>query len=202
MWKTINSPIVIAVVCLIAFSMIMRPSKLKLASEIRGVYEELMKIAEEGANDTEKAKVIRDFSQEMASQIRAGFSAGFKTPDSEKKGKSDDQIFIEIQDKISVSDFSATESPFHSREDFMYKITNNSDRYLKQIRLNIEFYKDNKLIDCKNKWISEINILAPGKEITMRGYRDIAAKTNEEKATKLSDAFKGVVTNFVIAKVK
>ena len=202
MWKTINSPIVIAVICLIAFGLIIRPSKLKLASEIRGLYEELMKIAEEGSSDAEKTKAIRDFSKEIAAQIRTGFSAGFKTPDSGKKKKSDDQIFIEIQDKIFVSDFSTIESRYQSREEFMYKITNNSDRHIKQIKVNMEFYKDNKLIDCKNKWVSEIKILGPGKEITVRGYRDIAAETKEEKSTKLSDVIKGAVTNFIIVKVK
>ena len=79
MWKIVNSPIVIAVIVIVslfAFRFSMKP---KLATEIRGVYKEFNTILKDGASDAEKNKAIQKFAQEMATQIKAGFSAGFKS---------------------------------------------------------------------------------------------------------------------------
>lgn len=81
MWNKINSPIVITIIAVASLFVLRMAMKPKLASEIRGVYEELNAIIEDSASDAEKSKAIQNFTQEIGTQIREGFAAGFKSND-------------------------------------------------------------------------------------------------------------------------
>ena len=81
MWNKINSPIVITIIAVASLFVLRMTMKPKLASEIRGVYEELNAIIEDSASDAEKSKAIQNFTQEIGTQIREGFAAGFKSND-------------------------------------------------------------------------------------------------------------------------
>ena len=201
MWKIINSPIIVTLVGVIILGSLIKTPRLRIAPEIRGAYNEINDILSDAASDAEKTKAIQDFAQEIGLQIRSGFSEGFKTPDDGKPGKkSEDQLFIEIKDKIVVFDIESVTSNYSGREEFIYKIKNGSDQYIKQLRVNFEYYKGKKLIDCKNDWISDIKLLVPGQEMALRAYRNVP-KENGDNNPSTADEIKGVVTSFSIAKV-
>ena len=100
MWKALNSPIVVVIVAAVLLAVVMQMRKPRLAGELRGVYEELMHIAEDGASDARKTKAIQDFAQEIAKQMREGFSAGFKAATGEKEDK--DVAFLAVQEKLQI----------------------------------------------------------------------------------------------------
>ncbi len=112
-----------------------------------------------------KTKAIQAFAQEIGSQIRAGFQAGFGGDKSEGKGA--DALFVETKQKIKTSFMKYTEPKWAGRESFLFKIRNNSDRHIGTIRLNFGYYKKGELIDCENKWISDIQILEPQHEMAL-----------------------------------
>ena len=122
MWKKINSPIVVCLIAVGGLLLIQTLSKPKLASEVRGLYQELMSIAEEGSNDAEKSLAIQKFATEISKQIKTGFSLGFKSNSDGKKDK--DLEFIEVKDKVVVSGFKFVESSWGGRETFIFKLKN------------------------------------------------------------------------------
>jgi len=98
MWKKVNSPIVVCLIAIAGLMFIQNLSKPKLASEVRGLYQELMDIAKDGANDAEKSQVIQQFATEISKQLKNGFSQGFK---SDSDGKMDKDLeFIEVKESI------------------------------------------------------------------------------------------------------
>jgi len=85
MWSKINSPIVITIIAIVSVFALKITTKPKLVTEVRGVFEELNTIIEDSASDAEKNKAVRKFAQEIATQIREGFSVGMKKTDSKEK---------------------------------------------------------------------------------------------------------------------
>ena len=75
MWKLINSPIIIAVLIIISIISYDRYRKSSGASEIRGVYNEIISISEDATGDLEKKKLITSFVKEAGKQIREGFGS-------------------------------------------------------------------------------------------------------------------------------
>jgi hypothetical protein len=195
MWKIINSPIVIAVIAIAAVFVLKATMKPKLASEIRGLYKELNAIIEDGASDAEKTRAIKEFAQEIATQIREGFSAGFKSDVSQME----DNIYIATKQKIAISGIKFVKSTWPSREKIMFVLKNNSDKYISSLKLNYEFYRENELVDCKNDWVSQIKILEPGQEIAISHERSLP---KEETETYKSDKVNIKVTSFNIKKVE
>ncbi len=203
MWNKINSPIVICLIVIVALLAFRASIKPKLATEIRGMYEELMTIAEEGANDAEKNKAIQKFAQEISKQIKMGFAQGFKSDTGNKTTIDKDLQFIELKKKIKISDIKFVPAKWQGREQFIFKIKNGTDKYIKSLKLNYEFYKNDELIDLSNDWASEIKILEPNQEFAMSKERQFPSGTKKENEHLYkSDSIKVIITSFDVKDVK
>lgn len=201
MWNKINSPIVITIIAIASLFVFKATMKPKLASEIRGVYKELTAILEEGASDAEKNKAIQEFAQEIATQIREGFSSGFESNDTEKENK--DKVYLETKDKIEIRGIKFVEAKWSGREGFIFQIKNNSTKYISSLKLNYEFYKNGELIDCANEWVSNIKILEPNQEIAISEDRQFPSGTPKEEYDKYrSDEVKIQITSFDIKEIE
>ena len=186
MWKKINSPIVITIIVLLAVLVSKATRKPKLASEIRGAYEELSAIVEDGASDAEKSKAIQEFVQEIATQLRQGFSEGF--------GKdSEDKMYVATKDKVNILGIKFIKAKYPSRERFMFVVKNTSDKNISSLRLNYEFYKKGELIDCENTWVSQIKLLEPNQEIAISGERSLPKEATDNDK---SDEVRIKITSF------
>lgn len=192
MWKKINSPIVITIIAIAAVFVFKATMKPKLASEIRGAYEELNAIIEDSASDAEKSKAIQTFAQEIATQIREGFAGGFK-----KENK--DKMYVATKQKINISGIKFIKSKWPGREKFIFVVKNNSDKYISSLKLNYEFYKKDELIDCETKWVSQIKILEPNQEIAISGERSLP---KEETDNYKSDEVRIKITSFDIKQIE
>ena len=194
--KIINSPIVVAIFVVVSLFILKAQTKPKAATEIRGAYDEIIKIAEEAGNDREKSKAIRAFAQEMASQLREGFQAGFRLTDKDKK-ESNDAKFLRLKDQVVISEPELLSSQQKNIQNFIYRISNNLEIPIKQIRINCEYYRNNVLIDVENKYIHEVKVLAAGDNIAVKGVRFMHGNLNDEAAESMKfDRVKLIVTDF------
>jgi hypothetical protein len=194
MWNKINSPIVITIVAITALFVFMAVTKHKLASEIRGAYDELNAIIKDSASDAQKSKAIQKFAQEIGTQIREGFAAASPTQKDDK-----DSLYTAVKPKITVSGIKQVKSPWQGQEKFIFLVKNNSDYSISNLRLNCEFYKQGELIDCENKWVSEIKILDPNQEIALSQQRSL---TKDDPNNSKSDELKVKITSFDLKQIK
>lgn len=86
--------------------------KPKLASEIRGAYEELNAILEDGASDVHKTKVIQAFAKELSTQMRAGFKLNNATDETE--------AYLETKNKIKIGSIKFVKAKWPSHETFIF----------------------------------------------------------------------------------
>lgn len=185
MWKTVNSPIVITIIAIAALFVLKATMKPRLASEIRGVYEELSAIVNDGASDAKKSKAIQTFVQEISAQVRDGFSTGFKSTDPKKEDR--DKVYLAAKQKIGISSVKIVNAEWPGREKVLFVVTNGSDRCISSLKVNYEFYKNGELVDCKNEWVSAIKLLEPNQEIALSQDRVLPkdapdnSKSNEVK---------------------
>ena len=195
MWKTLNSPFVILVIVIIAVFAFKATTKPKLADEIRGAYKELNAVIQDSATDAEKSKAVRAFAQEMATQIREGFAAGLES------SKKDDEYkaYIDTRDKIKISDIRFVKSKWPGREKIVFTVSNDSDKYISNLKLNYQFYKQGELIDSENRWVSEIKILGPGEKIAVGRDRQLPEEDTDEYR---SDGVKIIGTSFDIRQIE
>jgi hypothetical protein len=194
--KIINSPIVIAIFAVVSLFILRAQTKPKLASEIRGAYEELINIAEEAGSDGEKSKAIQAFAEEISTQLREGFQAGFKSPEQEKK-ESREEKYLRMKELVVLSVPTTVKSAQKNTQTFMYQIINNADIPIKQVKINYEYYRGDSLIDVENKWISEIKALAAGDSIAIKGQRYLRGyETDEELEALKYDRIVLSVTDF------
>lgn len=201
MWNKINSPIVITIIAIASLFVLRATVQPKLATEIRGAYNELAAILEDAANDAEKNKAIRNFAQEIATQIQEGFSAGFISNDAEKEDE--DKVYLETKNKIEIRGIKFVKAKWSGREGFIFQIKNNSAKHITSLKLNYEFYKNGELIDCANEWVSSIKILEPNQEIAIGGERQLPSGTSEKEYDKYgSDEVKIKITSFDIKEIK
>jgi hypothetical protein len=201
MWKTINSPIVIAVIIIVSLFVLKSQTKPTLATEVRGVYKEITDIIEDGASDAEKTKAIQKFTQEIAAQVREGFSAGFKSK--EKNMEDKDKVYLDSKKKIKIHGIKSVKPKWPGRDSFIFRIRNNSDKYINSLKLNYEYYKNGELIDTENKWISEIKFLEPNQEIALSGDRQLPqGLSKEEQSNHMSDEIRIQITSFDIKEMK
>ena len=196
MTKIINTPIFIALFVVASLFILKAQTKPKMASEIRGAYNELISIAEEAGTDGEKSKAIQAFAEEIATQIREGFKAGFDSPEKDKK-ESAEEKFLRLKSQIALSEPEITPSSQKNLQSFIYRITNHMDVPIKQIRVNYEYYRGDSLIDVENKWISEVKALAPEESIAIKGTRFLHGyQTDEELDAMKYDRVVLTVTGF------
>ncbi len=191
MWKIINSPIVITIIAIAALFIFRATMKPKLASEIRGAYEELNSIIQDGASDAEKTKAIQQFAEEISKQFRAGFSAGFKSTEPEKNDE--DKIFAAVKEKLSISGIKLVPTEWQNHEKIIFILKNDSENAISNLILNFEYFKNGEMIDCRNDWINEIKLLEPHQEIALSKSRNLP---KEESDAFKSDEVKIKVTSF------
>jgi hypothetical protein len=199
MWEKVNSPIFVAIVVIIALFILQNSRKPELASEIRGVYDEINSILEDGASDAEKSKAIQEFAAEIGSQIREGFKAGFQSPNGEDAEEDPLKMFLDTKSEVRIEQFKFITSKWEGRDEYIYKLTNKSKHHISQVRLNHEFIKDGELVDVENKWINEVKVLAPGESIALSGNHGYPNNTTPEDQHlyKLDDV-NIIVTDFTI----
>lgn len=195
MWNKINSPIVITVIAIAALFALRATMKPKLANEIRETYKELVAITEDGASDAQKSKAIKEFAQEIASQIRDGFSAGFKSNKLQTDDK--DKIYAETKQKISISGIKFVKSEWPGREKVIFMVRNGSDKPIGDMKFNYEYYKQGVLIDCANGWTCDVKIFDPNQEIALSQDRTLP---KEETDNYRSDEVKIKLISFNVKK--
>lgn len=196
--KIINSPIVVALFIVTALFLLKAQTKPTGAAEIRGAYEELISIAEEASSDGEKSKAIQAFVEEISTQMRVGFRAGFKSPEKEKK-ESREEKFLRMKARVVLSEPEITKLSQKNVQNFIYQITNTTDAPIKQVRINYEYYRGDSLIDVENKWVTEVKALAAGDRIAVKGQRYLRGyETDEELEALKFDTVQIKVTSFEI----
>jgi len=193
MWNKMNSPIVIATLAIASLFVLRLTWKPRLASEIRGAYQELMHILEESASDMEKNEAIRRFVQEMAAQAREGFAQGFG------QDKNEDKVYLDTRSNIQIKGLKFVKSQWPNREKLIFVVANKSDKYIGTLRLSYEFYREGTLIDCDDEWISQVKILEPGQEVAISGNRSLP---KDQAADHTSDEVRVKVISFDIKHVQ
>jgi len=198
MKQIINSPIVITLIAIIAAFVLVSKMDTKLGSEMRGAYDALIDIAEDASSDAEKTKAIQDFAEQISSQLREGFTAGFSSGDDDKESR--EEKFLRTLDKVTVSDVREIPSEWKGRQTVLFKIENGSDYALTQIKVNLEYYRDGELIDVKNENLHGIKVLDAGADFIAKKDRNTPNHlTDEEKANHAYDSVEVSVTSFNIS---
>lgn len=199
MQKLINSPIVIAALVIFAAFILQSQTKSHLGAEIRGAYEELIAIAEDASSDTEKTKAIQSFAEQIATQIREGFSAGFSKPTKEDAEESDEARFLRVKRAVEVTGVKETPSPYEGRQSVLFTVSNKSEFAIRSIKVNLDYYRGGELIDTKNEWLSEVEVLDCQESINVKEDRSISSKLSaEEQAAQTFDQVTVSVTSFRI----
>ncbi len=195
MWKKLNSPIVIVIIALAGLYGVLELSQSKstLAQEIRGAYDEINAIVKEGSSEAEKTKAIQEFAKEIAMQIRGGFGTGFGDDESEKKAK--DKEYVETRSKVKIIELKKVKSSWSDREKYVFAVKNESDKTVSSIKLNYEFYQKGKLIDCENRWVSQVKLLGPGEEVAVSKERRLPG---EDSSVHSADEIRVKVTSLDI----
>lgn len=165
MGKIINTPIFITLLVLSSLFAYHQYNKNIAASEIRGVYEELLEISEDANNDLEKKKLVKRFIAEGISQVKEAFSeASTSTPGElsyeekqkikEDKQKLENENFFKVKQQITFTAPNIVEDNQYSnvKRKYVYKLTNNSNEYVKDLKHTIAFYEEGKLIDTEEEW--------------------------------------------------
>jgi|SaaInlStandDraft_1057018.scaffolds.fasta_scaffold27198_3 hypothetical protein len=192
--KIINSPIVITVIVIVAAVVLKTQTKPQIASEIRGAYDEIIAIAEEAGSDAEKTEAIREFSEQIATQLKAGFSSGFSSGGDDE---SREEKFLRIKKNVSITEAREIQSEWNGRQTVLFKVENSSEFALTQLKVNLEFYRDGELIDVKNETLHEIKVLDTGESFTAKKDRNTPnSLSDEEKAAFAFDEVRAFITSF------
>jgi hypothetical protein len=195
--KIINSPIVITIIVIVAAFVLKNQTKPQLASEIRGAYDEIIAIAEEAGSDTEKTEAIREFSEQIATQLKAGFSSGFSSGGDDE---SREEKFLRTKKNVNISELREIQSEWNGRQTVLFKIENSSEFAITQLKVNLEFYRDGELIDVKNETLNEIKVLDAGESIAAKKDRNTPnSLSDEEKAAFAFDEVRASITSFNIS---
>lgn len=189
MWKMINSPVVVVILASLLLIGVLNLQKPRMAMELRAVSEELDKIIQEGGSDSEKAKAIRDFANSIASNLKDGFSSGFGSNTNDIKELDQKELaFIKVKELLTITDVKQVDSGWDSQEKHIFTIQNNSDKYITSLHVSMEYYKDDVVVDCEEKWLSNIKILTPGEKIVIDETRRLPKEepaTSKAKSNKL-----------------
>jgi len=196
MKNIINSPIFITVVVLTALFIFQTRNKPTIASEIEAAYNQLITIAEDAGSDPSRTQAIHDFAQQISTQIREGFSAGFSSPNNGKE--TDETKFLRVKEAVIIEDLKEIPSQWDGpRQAVLFSIKNQSDYSLTQIRVNLQYYKNGDLIDVNTKHLHEIRVLGSGESVSIKEERVISNNlTDTEKEAFMFDEVRALVTSF------
>lgn len=197
MHKIINSPIAITLIVIVAAFVLAKQNKAHLAGEIQATYDTLVAIAADATSDAEKTKAVQDLAEQLANQIKVGFSSGWNsTQESDKKFS-----FLEVRKQIKIENLKEIPTQWETRQSVIFTLKNESDYPIEHINLNLDYYKDGILIDTKHKSLHGIKILAPGEATSVKEERSFPKRDNpEEMEALIFDSVKANITSFQIIK--
>lgn len=195
--KIINSPIAITLIVILAAFVLAKQNKAHLAGEIQATYDTLVAIAADATSDAEKTKAVQDLAEQLANQIKVGFSSGWNsTQESDKKFS-----FLEVRKQIKIENLKEIPTQWETRQSVIFTLKNESDYPIEHINLNLDYYKDGILIDTKHKSLHGIKILAPGEATSVKEERSFPKRDNpEEMEALIFDSVKANITSFQIIK--
>lgn len=131
------------------------------------------------------------FEAQNAKKVRESYSTRVASKNSEltdmEKSALELKSLITISEPIKLSD--------SSKDKYAFTVTNDSDRYIKNIRLNCEFYKEGKLIDHKTESLYNSGIIEPGEKYTASVERYLG-RSSKQPAPVASDKVKITLTTF------
>jgi hypothetical protein len=150
----------------------------------------------EKANDPNSYAVIQNIASGISGALKKGFSSG-------SDSQADPTLeFLDCKKNVKLLDVKMTNSSQKGLEKYLFRIVNNSDRYISQIKVNFTFYDDKgELLDANNKWLSEIKVLDPGQEIAISDNRWLRKSKDSEDYEGQSSSVKGQITAFDIVKM-
>ena len=161
MWKTLNSPIIIAALVLVAIFTYDQLREDSASSEIREIYEELVSIGEDAKDDLERKKIIQGFVKEAGKQLSEGL--GSLNSEAKKKEKAEEnKHFFEVRSLVEISTPKIIENTEYSniKKSVIYHVKNGSKEYLSKVAHTIALYNQEGLVLVKDEW-GQIK-LAPG----------------------------------------
>lgn len=202
MCKIINSPIAITIIVIAAAYVLIAREKSQIATEISGAYDTLVEIAEDATSAPEKTKAIQDFAEQIASQLKAGFSMGFSShPGSDDGEESDNARYLRVRKLIKIENLKEIPAQFQSRQAVIFTLKNESEYPINMIKINFDYYRDGVLIDTKNEWLNEIKILDAGEMSSLKKERSFPNQASPEEMAELRfDEVKAKLTSFMILK--
>lgn len=194
----LNSPLFIAILVIAALFILRETQQPRIASEVEAVYDEIVEIVEDGGSDLEKTKALQTFAQEIAAQLKTGFSAGFSSDGTDKEKKeSREAKFLRIREQLILSAPKEIAASRNTTQEFIYTIKNESDTPIRSLRINYEYFNNGQLIDVSNDWISEVKVLPAGESVAMKESRNLPRDTPEaEIEQNRFDSVKLSVTSF------
>ncbi|MFI4910535.1 MAG: hypothetical protein ACIAQZ_02580 [Sedimentisphaeraceae bacterium JB056] len=196
MWKVLNSPIIVVFFAFLLLIGAMRFQKPRFAMELRAASDEIDRIIKESGTDSEKAKAVRDFANSLASNLRDGFKSGLVSGNDGVKELDEAEIlFLDVKEKLVVSDIKKVDSGWDNQEKHIFTLKNNSDKYVTSISVSMEYYKGQELLDCEQKWLSNIKVMAPGEEVAVAQTRRLP---DNERDANVSDRAVVVPISFTI----
>jgi hypothetical protein len=195
-WKFLNSRIGSVLVFLVGFATItIIVSTVMFSIGVGWINGNLSKLSEK-ANDPNSYAVVQNIASGISGSLKKGFSSG--------SDRQTDQTleYLNCKKKVGLLDVKMTNSSQKGLEKYLFKVVNNSDQYISQIKVNFTFYNDKgDVLDATNKWLSEIKVLDPGQEIVLSGDRWLRKSKDSEEYEGQSSSVKGQIVSFDIIKI-
>lgn len=195
-WKFLNSRIGSALIFLAGFAAItIIVSTVMFSIGVGWINGNLSKLSEK-ANDPNSYAVVQNIASGISGALKKGFLSG-------SDSQADQTLeFLDCKKNVKLLDVKMTNSSQKGLEKYLFRIVNNSDRCISQIKVNFTFYNDNgELLDATNKWISEIKVLEPGQEIVLSDNRWLRKSKDSEEYEGRSSSIKVQIVSFEIIKM-
>lgn len=195
MHKIINSPIAITLIVIVAAFVLAKQNKAHLAGEIQATYDTIIAIAADATSDAEKTKAVQDLAEQLANQIKVGFSSGWNNNEESDEKPS----YLEVRKQIKIENLKEIPTQWETRQSVILTLENESEYPIERINLNLDYYKDGILIDTKHKSLHNIKILALGEATSVKEERSIPKSDNPEEMEAFTfDSVKANITSFGI----
>ena len=181
-------PSIILGICILTSVFLLNVSRETTADkEMRAAYNELNKIAtelSENPNNGEVQAVVSNF----AGQIVDGFKMAFNNADEQN-------VYLSVIDKVSLTDVKTVPSGWKHKEKIIGVISNDSNRTISSIKINILSYDaDGSLIDVNNQSLSSIKALRPQEKIGFEIDRSLGEHSDSPELLDTRRSSKNVAT--------
>ena len=129
----------------------------------------------QNAEDPNNPPLIKKFAFSLAEGFRQGMRGNSKTQN-EKLLE-----FIKARPEIKISDVKLMPSSWKGHQDLMFKVENNTGKYISQIHANCVFYDDsNSVVLVDDKWLGKIKVLFPNEQVVVKeSFKFVTKDPNE-----------------------